>query len=77
MSARRGVDESPTSASSGREARFRDVNVSIGGDEEEQEPPLLVPGLDLVSYANLAEGTPDEIRANQMVHDIYLGRHHG
>jgi ABC-type branched-subunit amino acid transport system ATPase component len=22
----------------------------------------------------VAEGTPDEIRANQMVHDIYLGR---
>jgi hypothetical protein len=22
------------------------------------------------------EGTPDEIRANELVHDLYLGRHH-
>jgi branched-chain amino acid transport system ATP-binding protein len=25
----------------------------------------------------IVEGTPDEIRANQMVHDLYLGRHGG
>jgi branched-chain amino acid transport system ATP-binding protein len=26
----------------------------------------------------IVEGTPDEIRANQTVHDLYLGRsHHG
>jgi ABC-type branched-subunit amino acid transport system ATPase component len=25
----------------------------------------------------LTEGTPDEIRADQRVHDIYLGRGHG
>jgi len=24
----------------------------------------------------IVEGTPDEIRANQLVHDLYLGRHH-
>ena len=24
----------------------------------------------------IVEGTPDEIRANQIVHDLYLGRHH-
>ena len=24
----------------------------------------------------IVEGTPDEIRANQVVHDLYLGRHH-
>jgi branched-chain amino acid transport system ATP-binding protein len=24
----------------------------------------------------VAEGTPPEIRANEMVHDLYLGRHH-
>ncbi len=24
----------------------------------------------------IAEGTPDEIRGNQLVHDLYLGRHH-
>jgi branched-chain amino acid transport system ATP-binding protein len=23
----------------------------------------------------IVEGTPDEIRANQTVHDLYLGRH--
>jgi branched-chain amino acid transport system ATP-binding protein len=26
--------------------------------------------------AVIIEGTPDEIRANQLVHDLYLGRHH-
>jgi branched-chain amino acid transport system ATP-binding protein len=25
----------------------------------------------------IVEGTPDEIRANELVHDLYLGRHHG
>ena len=25
----------------------------------------------------IVEGTPDEIRANQTVHDLYLGRGHG
>ena len=25
----------------------------------------------------IVEGTPDEIRANQLVHDLYLGRSHG
>ncbi len=25
----------------------------------------------------IVEGTPDEIRANQLVHDLYLGSHHG
>ena len=25
----------------------------------------------------IVEGTPDEIRANQLVHDLYLGRAHG
>ena len=24
----------------------------------------------------VVEGTPDEIRANELVHDLYLGRHH-
>ena len=24
----------------------------------------------------IVEGTPDEIRANEVVHDLYLGRHH-
>jgi branched-chain amino acid transport system ATP-binding protein len=24
----------------------------------------------------IVEGTPEEIRANQMVHDLYLGRDH-
>jgi branched-chain amino acid transport system ATP-binding protein len=24
----------------------------------------------------IVEGTPDEIRANELVHDLYLGRHH-
>ena len=24
----------------------------------------------------IVEGTPDEIRANEMVHDLYLGRGH-
>jgi branched-chain amino acid transport system ATP-binding protein len=24
----------------------------------------------------IVEGAPDEIRANQVVHDLYLGRHH-
>jgi branched-chain amino acid transport system ATP-binding protein len=24
----------------------------------------------------IVEGTPDEIRANETVHDLYLGRHH-
>jgi branched-chain amino acid transport system ATP-binding protein len=27
--------------------------------------------------AKIVEGTPDEIRANQLVHDLYLGRGHG
>jgi branched-chain amino acid transport system ATP-binding protein len=25
----------------------------------------------------IVEGTPDEIRANETVHDLYLGRHGG
>ncbi len=25
----------------------------------------------------IVEGTPEEIRANELVHDLYLGRHHG
>jgi branched-chain amino acid transport system ATP-binding protein len=25
----------------------------------------------------IVEGTPAEIRANQLVHDLYLGRSHG
>ena len=24
----------------------------------------------------IVEGTPDEIRGNTLVHDLYLGRHH-
>jgi branched-chain amino acid transport system ATP-binding protein len=24
----------------------------------------------------IVEGTPDEIRANELVHDLYLGKHH-
>jgi branched-chain amino acid transport system ATP-binding protein len=24
----------------------------------------------------IVEGTPDEIRGNELVHDLYLGRHH-
>ena len=24
----------------------------------------------------IVEGTPNEIRANEVVHDLYLGRHH-
>ena len=75
------LDEPASGLSRGERERLTELLLSLPPDvtliliEHDMDIALRVAGYVTMMHdgAKVVEGTPDEIRANQMVHDIYLG----
>jgi branched-chain amino acid transport system ATP-binding protein len=76
------LDEPASGLSQGERQRLTEMLLSLEDSvtliiiEHDMDVALNVAHRVIVMHDGsvIAEGTPDEIRANQMVHDIYLGR---